>query len=63
MLFIKSEEGNLLNYNDFNIPVYTRNRIFKKLDKIDILLNNYNHAGKLFDYRFRFFHNSSLSCT
>jgi len=50
MLFIKSEEGNLLNYNDCNIPVYTRNRLFKKLDKIDILLNNFNHAGKLFDF-------------
>jgi L-ascorbate metabolism protein UlaG (beta-lactamase superfamily) len=50
MLLIESPEGNILNYNDCNIPVSDRKRLARKIGPIDFLLNNYNHAGKLLDY-------------
>ena len=50
MLVIKSEECVIMNYNDCNIPRYTRDRISKQIGKIDILLTNFNSAGKIIDY-------------
>tara|TARA_Y100001970_G_C14187437_1_gene833393 strand:- start:503 stop:1810 length:1308 start_codon:yes stop_codon:yes gene_type:complete len=50
MLFIRSNEANILNYNDCNIPIMGRKMLSKKLNKIDILLSNFNHGGKLLHY-------------
>jgi hypothetical protein len=50
MLVIRNGEVVILNYNDCNISAIVRKNLKKKIGKIDILLNNYNHAGKLLDY-------------
>ncbi len=47
MLLVKSSEGNILNYNDCSLPGISRRMISKKLGQIDVLLTNFNHAGKL----------------
>ena len=50
MLLIHYNEIQILNYNDCNLPKRARKRISKKLGRVDILLNNYNHAGKLLEF-------------
>jgi hypothetical protein len=50
ILFVKTDEGVVLNYNDCVIPPLSRKMLAKKIGKIDIFLNNYNHAGKLLKY-------------
>jgi ribonuclease BN (tRNA processing enzyme) len=50
MLLIKTPYGNILNYNDCNLPTLTRKMIRKKIGPIDILATNFNHAGKLLNY-------------
>ncbi|MDX2245384.1 MAG: MBL fold metallo-hydrolase [Bacteroidia bacterium] len=50
MLFIQSPEGNILNYNDCNLPPLSRKLFARKLKDIDIFMTNFNHAGKLLIY-------------
>lgn len=50
MLVIKSRAGTILNYNDCNLPMRAMKSLAKKIGKVDIMLNNYNHAGKILDY-------------
>lgn len=50
MLLIRYKDFQILNYNDCNLPARARKSLAKKMGKTDILLNNYNHAGKLLDF-------------
>ena len=50
MLLLECDNIRLLNYNDCNLPVKAIKTLVKKLGRIDVLLNNYNHAGKLLSY-------------
>ena len=50
MLLIKTKNEVVLNYNDCNLPLSTQRILKKKIGHIDILLTNFNHAGKLFLY-------------
>lgn len=50
MLLMESEGTTLLNYNDCNIPIAARKRLKRRIGRVDILFNNYNHAGKLMDH-------------
>jgi hypothetical protein len=50
MLFIKLPGATILNYNDCVIPSITQKLLKKKFGRIDILLTNFNHAGKLLLY-------------
>jgi len=50
MLFVETPDINILNYNDCNIPVQARQKIAEHIGSVDVMLNNYNHAGKILDY-------------
>lgn len=50
MLHIKHPDFSILNYNDCNIPPLAQKLLKKKIGPIDILMSNYNHAGKLLLY-------------
>ena len=50
MLLVESDEGRILNYNDCNVPLRTRQILAKKIGKIDVLLNNFNQSAKILDY-------------
>jgi len=50
MLLIKTRDAVILNYNDCNLPFRAMKSLARKMGKVDIMLNNYNHAGKLLDY-------------
>ena len=50
MLLIQSPYGNILNYNDCNLPPFAQKKISKKVQSIDVFLTNFNHAGKLLVY-------------
>ena len=50
MLLIKTKNEIILNYNDCNLPLSSQRILKKKIGTIDILLTNFNHAGKLFLY-------------
>lgn len=52
MLLIKTPEAVVLNYNDCVIPSITQKLLKKRFGKIDVLLTNFNHAGKLLLYPF-----------
>jgi len=52
MLLIKTNGITILNYNDCRIPPLSQKLLKKKFGKIDILLSNFNHAGKLLLYPF-----------
>ncbi len=52
MLLVKLPGATVLNYNDCVIPSITQKLLKKKFGKIDILLTNFNHAGKLLLYPF-----------
>jgi hypothetical protein len=52
MLLVKLPGATILNYNDCVIPSITQKLLKKKFGKIDILLTNFNHAGKLLLYPF-----------
>lgn len=49
-LIIKSSEGTVMNFNDCKLPKRTRKSLAKKIGKIDVMLNNYNHANKLLEH-------------
>lgn len=50
MLLLEGGNTRLLNYNDCNLPDKAIKSLIKKIGRVDILLNNYNHAGKLLSY-------------
>jgi UDP-MurNAc hydroxylase len=52
MLVIRTDEGTILNYNDCNIPLRTRKHMAKTIGKVDVMLNNFNHAGKVMAFPF-----------
>jgi L-ascorbate metabolism protein UlaG (beta-lactamase superfamily) len=47
-LLLRTPSVTLLNYNDCNLPGAAVRALRKKIGPIDVLLNNYNHAGKLY---------------
>ena len=49
MLLIETPEGRILNYNDCHLPIGALNLLMRKIGKVDILLNNFNHAIKFID--------------
>ncbi len=49
MLHIQSGSWSMLNYNDCNLPAKAIRSLRRRIGPIDLLLTNYNHAGKLFD--------------
>jgi glyoxylase-like metal-dependent hydrolase (beta-lactamase superfamily II) len=48
MLLLTGPYGSVLNLNDCNLPARALRMLRRDLGPIDLLLNNYNHAGKLF---------------
>lgn len=52
MMLIKAGGVTVLNYNDCRIPSISQKLLKKKFGYIDILLSNFNHAGKLLLYPF-----------
>ena len=50
MLLIDYQNIKILNYNDCNIMTRTRKTIKKEIGRIDFLLNNFNHAGKILEF-------------
>lgn len=51
MLVVRAGDLTLLNYNDCNLPGRALRMLVNEIGSIDLLLTNYNHAGKLFDAR------------
>jgi L-ascorbate metabolism protein UlaG (beta-lactamase superfamily) len=51
MLHVKAHGWSVLNYNDCNLRPAALASLAKKLGPLDVLLTNYNHAGKLFELR------------
>lgn len=51
MLHVKAHGWSILNYNDCNLRPAVLAALAKKLGPLDLLLTNYNHAGKLFELR------------
>lgn len=49
MLHLWSDSWSILNYNDCNLPAGAIRSLRRRIGSIDLLLTNYNHAGKLFD--------------
>ena len=49
MLVMRTPDGTLLNYNDCNLPYRAIRAVAGKIGPIDILLTNYNVAGKVLE--------------
>jgi L-ascorbate metabolism protein UlaG (beta-lactamase superfamily) len=49
MLHVRAHGWSIVNYNDCNLRPRALRMLASKLGKIDLLLTNYNHAGKLFE--------------
>lgn len=49
MLSIETREGTILNYNDCHLPIDALKSLMRKIGRVDILLNNFNHAIKFLD--------------
>ena len=49
MLLIETPEARILNYNDCHLPIGALKLFMSKIGKVDILLNNFNHAIKFLD--------------
>jgi L-ascorbate metabolism protein UlaG (beta-lactamase superfamily) len=49
MLLIETRAGRILNYNDCHLPIGALKMLMRKIGKVDILLNNFNHAIKFID--------------
>lgn len=49
MLLVETPEGTILNYNDCHLPIDALKLLLRKIGRVDILLNNYNHAIKFMD--------------
>jgi L-ascorbate metabolism protein UlaG (beta-lactamase superfamily) len=50
MLVVRIGGLTILNLNDCNLPARALRHLIRKIGHIDILLANYNHAGKLIEY-------------
>ena len=50
MMLLQTPYGNILNYNDCNLPPLSRKKLSKKIGAVDIIATNFNHAGKLLNY-------------
>jgi UDP-MurNAc hydroxylase len=50
MLVIRVGKFTVLNLNDCNLPARALRWLARKIGQIDVLLVNYNHAGKLLEY-------------
>jgi hypothetical protein len=50
MLVVRMGRMTILNLNDCNLPAGALRSLVRKIGRIDILLVNYNHAGKLLAY-------------
>ena len=48
-LVIRAGKWTILNYNDCNVPAQALKKLLRRIGPIDILMNNFNHAGKLLD--------------
>lgn len=51
MLHLQAPGWSILNYNDCNLRPGAVRALREKIGRIDVLLSNYNHAGKLFERR------------
>ena len=51
MLLIDAGGQRILNYNDCNLSAFAQKQLAKRFGKVDILLSNFNHAGKLLHAR------------
>ena len=51
MLVIRLGDFTVLNYNDCNIPRQALQRLMQRIGRVDLLLINFNHAGKLIQSR------------
>lgn len=49
MLLIETPEGTILNYNDCHLPIDALKLLMRKIGKVDVLLNSFNHAIKFID--------------
>jgi L-ascorbate metabolism protein UlaG (beta-lactamase superfamily) len=49
MLLIETPEGRILNYNDCHLPIGALKLLISKIGKVDVVLNNFNHAIKFLD--------------
>ena len=49
MLLIETPEARILNYNDCHLPIGALKLFMSRIGKVDILLNNFNHAIKFLD--------------
>ncbi len=49
MLLIETPEGTILNYNDCHLPIDALKLLMRKIGKVDVLLNSFNHAIKFLD--------------
>jgi L-ascorbate metabolism protein UlaG (beta-lactamase superfamily) len=47
-LVLRAPGFTVLNYNDCNLPAGAVKALKRRIGRIDLLLSNYNHAGKLF---------------
>jgi L-ascorbate metabolism protein UlaG (beta-lactamase superfamily) len=50
MLFIETPSATVLDLNDCNMPAAAFRQLRRRMGRVDVLLVNYNHAGKLYDY-------------
>jgi L-ascorbate metabolism protein UlaG (beta-lactamase superfamily) len=48
MLHVQGHGWSVLNYNDCNLPAAGVRALRRSIGRVDVLLTNYNHAGKLF---------------
>ena len=48
MLLVRIANLTILNFNDCNLPVRAIRALIRRIGVVDVLLINYNHAGKLF---------------
>jgi len=51
MLHVQAHGWSILNYNDCNLRPRALAALAQKLGPVDLVLTNYNHAGKLFELR------------
>jgi L-ascorbate metabolism protein UlaG (beta-lactamase superfamily) len=51
MLHVRAPGWSILNYNDCNLRPSAARALRDKIGAVDVLLTNYNHAGKLFEAR------------
>lgn len=50
MLLVETPAARVLDLNDCNMPATAFRKLRRRMGHIDVLLANYNHAGKLYDY-------------